>query len=108
MSSKTQDLLIGSQTKTKKFTNKNPVITQLFIGDSQVKNVDQTRYLGLIVGRKLNWEEHINSLCTKVSRAIGFLKYTRRYLPQNTLIKLSRGIVELYFCFCVWYGGTVG
>ena len=52
----------------------------------------------------LNWEEQVNNLCTKVSRAIGFLKYSRKFLPQNTLSKMYRGIVEPHFRFCcsVW------
>ena len=45
---------------------------------------------------------------SKVSRAIGFLKYCRKFLPQNTLSKMYRGIVKPHFGSVVRYGGAVG
>ena len=48
--------------------------SSVFIGDSQVENVDRSKYLGVIIDRSLTWEEHINILCTKVTRAIGFFE----------------------------------
>ena len=69
---KTQALIVGSQPKIKKISDKTVDHPQFFIGDSQVENVDRTKYLGVMIDRSLNWNEHINSLHTKVSRAIGF------------------------------------
>ena len=101
---KTQALIVGSQPKIKKITDKTVDHPQFFIGDSQVENIDQSKYLGVIIDRSLNWEEHISNLRTKVSCAIGFLKYYRKFLPQNMLSKMYRGIVEPHFRFCcsVW------
>ena len=69
---KTQALIVGSQPKIKKISDKIVDHPQFFIGDSQVENVDRTKYLRVMIDRSLNWDEHINSLRTKVSRAIGF------------------------------------
>ena len=101
---KSQAVVIGSQPKVKKITDKSINHPKFFIGDCPVENVDPIRYLGLIVDENLNWKGHINSLCTMISRAIGFLKYTRKYLPQNTLVRLYQGIVEPHFRYCcsVW------
>ena len=63
---------MGSQPIIKKITDKTVDHPQFFIGNSQVENVDRTKYLGVIIERSLNWEEHVNSLRTKVSRASGF------------------------------------
>ena len=43
-------------------------------------------------------------LCSKVSHAIGFLKYAKKFVLKETLIQMSRGIVEPHFCYCcsVW------
>ena len=71
---------------------------QFFIGGSQVENVDRAKYLGVIID--MNLEEHISNVRTKVSRAIGFLKYSRKFLPQNILSKMYSGIVEPHFRFC--------
>ena len=70
--------------------------------------MDRTKYLSVIIDRSLSWEEHINILRTKVSRAIGFLKYARRFVPQNTLSKMYRGIVEPHFRYCCSVWGCCG
>ena len=105
---KTQALVVGSQPKIKKIIDKTVDHPQFFIGDSQVENVERTKYLGVIIDRSLSWEEHINILRTKVSRAIGFLKYARKFLPQNTLSKMYRGIVEPHFRYCCSVWGCCG
>ena len=105
---KTQALIVGSQPKIKKISDKTVDHPQFFIGDSQVENVDRTKYLGVMIDRSLNWDEHINNLRTKVSRAIGFLKYSRKFLPQNTLCEMYRGIVEPHFRFCCSVWGCCG
>ena len=105
---KTQALIVGSQPKIKKICDKTVEYPQLFIGDSQDKTVDRTKDLYVMIDRSLNWDEHINNLFTKVSRAIGFLKYSRKFLPQNTLSEMYRGIVEPQFRFCCSVWGCCG
>ena len=52
----------------------------------------------------LNWKEHIKTVSTKVSRAIGFLKHAKTFLPRETFNTLYTGIVEphLRYCCSVW------
>ena len=88
---------MGSQPKIKKIVDKTVDHPQFFIGDSQVENVDRSKYLGVIIDRSLSWKEHNNILRDKVSRAIRFLKDARKFLPQNTLSKMYWGIVEPHF-----------
>ena len=74
------------------------------IGGSEVEMVDNVKYLGVQIDRHLSWDEHIHFVRSKVSRAIGFLKYAKKLLPQDTLCKMYRGIVEphLRYCYSVW------
>ena len=102
---KTQAMVVGSQPKIKKITVDHP---QFFIGGSQAENIDRAKYLDVIIDKNLNWEEHISTVHTKVSRAIGFLKYSRKFLPQNTLSKMYSGIVEPHFRFCCSLWGCCG
>ena len=105
---KTQDLVVGSKPKIKKITEKVVAPPQFLIGDAQVENVDHTKYLGVMIDKNLNWSEHINNVRTKVSRGIGFLKYSRKFLPRNTLSKIYRGIVEPHFRYCCSVWGSCG
>ena len=47
-------------------------------------------------------------LCSKVSRAIGFLKYAKKFVPKETLIQTYRGIVEPHFRYCCSVWGSFG
>ena len=105
---KTQAMVVGSQPKFKKITDKIVDHPLFFIAGCQVENVDRTKYLGVITDRNLDWEELISNVRTKVSRAIGFLKYCRKFLPRNTLSKMYRGIVEPHFGSVFRCGGAVG
>ena len=46
----------------------------------------------------------MSSTIKKVSRGIGMLKYSKRYLPKENLMMLYRSLVGPYFryCCCVW------
>ena len=66
----------------------------------EVEMVDNVKYLGVQIDRHLAWDEHIHFVRSKVSRAIGFFKYAKKILPQETLCKMYLGIVEPYFSYC--------
>ena len=105
---KTQAIVVGSKPKIKKIIEKIIAPPQFLIGDAQVENVDHTKYLGVMIDKNLNWSEHIKSVRTKVSRGIAFLKYSRKFLPRNTLSKMYRGIVEPHFRYCCSVWGSCG
>ena len=56
--------------------------------DSQIEIVEKTKYLGIQLDQYLVWDEHTRFLRAKVSRAIGFLKYAKKILPQETLSQM--------------------
>ena len=47
-----------------------------------------------------------NYLSSKLSRALGFLKFAKKFVPKDALIKMYHGIVEPHFRYCgfVWGG----
>ena len=45
---------------------------------------------------------------TKFSRSFGFLKYAKKFLPQDTLSKMYRRIVEPLFRYCCSVWGCCG
>ena len=107
---KTQAMVIGSRPNLKKISTKLVEPPYFSIGGSEVEMVDNVKSLGVQIDRHLAWDEHIHFVRSKVSRAIGFLKYAKKLLPQDTLSKIYRGIVEphLRYCCSVWgaCGGT--
>ncbi len=56
----------------------------------------------------LDWKEQIKSISTKVSRAVGFLKHAKKYLPRETLVTLYKSLVEPHFRYCCSVWGCCG
>ena len=79
-----------------------------FINGTQIETVERTKYLGVQLDCHLVWDEHIKGMRNKVSRALGFLKYAKKFLQQGTLSKMYRGIVEPHFRYCCSVWGCCG
>ena len=55
-----------------------------------------------------NWENHINHVIKKISRALGMIRLVKNFLPLTTLQTLYKSIVEPYFRFCCSVWGPCG
>ena len=63
--------------------------------------LNQTRHLGLIIDENLKRDSQIKNMQTKISRALGFLKYAKKYVPLATLKDIYKGIVEPNFNYSI-------
>ena len=79
--------------------SRNPPKPIYNINGSQIlQNVDNYRYLGLIISRDLSWKQHINGIASKATRLNGFLG--RVIKSRNTKIlttlycSISRPLLE--------------
>ena len=81
---------------------------ELRIQGAELEVVQSTKYLGVQVHNTLDWREHTKTISSKVSRAIGFLKHARSFLPEESLRTLYIGIVEPHFCYCSSVWGSCG
>ena len=75
---------------------------------NDLASVENTKYLGVQVDNSLDWKELIKSVSTKLSRAVGLLKYAKRFLPQNSLKTLYTSIIEHHFLYCCAVWGCCG
>ena len=100
---KTHSLLVSTKQKHKIIKNRKEDL-ELKIRDNELEVVQKTKYLGVKIDSSLDWKEHIKSVSTKISRAIGFLKHAKSFLPLESLKTLYTGIVEPHFRYCcsVW------
>ena len=60
----------------------------------ELEVVQKTKYLGVQIDCSLDWKEQIKAVPTKVSRAIGFFRHVRSFLPIASLKTLYTGIVR--------------
>ena len=105
---KTQAMVVGSRSNLKKIFDKKAQPPTFVIDDSQIEVVEKAKYLGVQLDQHLVLDEHVRNVCTKVSRDLGFLKYAKKLLPQETLSHIYRGIVEPYFRYCSSVWGSCG
>jgi hypothetical protein len=56
------------------------------------------------IDEKLNWNDHIHNVCTKVSRGIGIISRLKYIFPHYILISLYYSLVYpyLYYCCIIW------
>ena len=103
---KTQSLVIGSGPNIRKIESQPdaPPSFSFSIGDQDIEMITNTRYLGVQIDSKLDWDKHIDTIKTKANRALGLIKYSKKYLPSDILNKMYREIVEphLSYCCSVW------
>ena len=66
--------------------------------------IGSNKYLGVQIDSELKWREHITSAIGKISRAMGMLKYAKKYLLLDIGKIMYRSIVEPHFrnCCSVW------
>ena len=81
------------------FTNKNYSQKQLRkfrlnINKNSIEQVNEFRYLGVILDNKLTWKQHLNYLQTKLSQASGMFYKHRSYLPLHTLKLIYNSLVD--------------
>ena len=96
-------MLISTKQKQNSLKSQNKDL-DLKIRDNDLEVVKKTKYLGVQIDCSLNWKEQIKAVSSKVSRAVGFLRHAKSFLPKETLQALYTGIVEPHFRYCcsVW------
>ena len=99
---KTQSHVIGSGPNIRKIESQPdaPPSFSFSIGDQDIEMITNTRYLGVQIDSKLDWDKHIDTIKTKANRALGRIKYSKKYLPSDILNKMYRGIAEPHLNYC--------
>ena len=96
-------MLITTKQKKKYLMAANQAL-QPFIREEHIEVICNTKYLGVQIDENLTWKNQIKSITEKVSRAIGFLKFAKHFLPEAVVKTLYTSIVEPHFQYCcsVW------
>ena len=70
----------------------------------KIKQVDKTKFLGVIVDDTLSWEEQYESVKKKVAWGLAAMKKLKGILPQSMLFQVYKALVESHIRFAgvVW------
>ena len=90
--------------------NKNiPVnLERLKIGSSVLKEVENTKFLGVIVDRQLSWSSHIQNIVNKINKQCGILYLTRNYLNAKALKLIYYSLIYPFLSYCHTVWGAAG
>ena len=82
--------------KTGNKTNK----IKITIDNTDIKPVDSSKFLGVIIDQNLNWHKHITKITNQISRSLGIIKKFRSILPSNILFSLYNTLILPYISYC--------
>ena len=101
---KTEYMIIGSRQKLNSIGTNT---TNISIAGEQIKRVESTKSLGIIIDDQLKWEEHNSKQCKTISARIGMLRRARDFVTQDVLITMYNSLVFPHFTYCstVWRHG---
>ena len=76
------------------------------INNYSIEQVCQFKYLGVVLDNKLNWNEHINFVSTKLAQAAGIIYKVRNKVPQKVLLRIYDSIGAHYLRYGVASWGS--
>lgn len=84
-------------------TRMNPHLN-LNINGVTIEQVKEFKFLGTLIDETLSWNAHVTYICRKVSRNLGILKRSRKYLPQPVLLQLYNSLImsHLTYSLSIW------
>jgi hypothetical protein len=85
-----------SSTKKKKI---HPSKIKIKIDNTEIKSVDNTKFLGVVIDNKLNWKTHITKITNQISKGIGILRRLKHTLPKHILFSLYNTLILPYISY---------
>ena len=70
------------------------------INGINIERVYVTKFLGVLIDHKLNWKDHINHICNKVSRNIAIIYKASKVLNIKSLFSLYCTLILPYLNYC--------
>ena len=79
---------------------------RLNINKSNIKQVTEFKYLGIILDKDLNWKVHIDLLCTKLSKAAGMIYKLKGIAPISVIKMVYYSIVDSHLRYGITSYGS--
>ena len=78
----------------------------LTLNSTVIKQVEDTKFLGVIIDKNLNWKPHTSYLTTKLKCEVGKLCRMRRFIPKELFNDLYHTLFESHLTYgiSVWGG----
>ena len=81
--------------------------TALYIGNVKIKEVDEIKFLGVIIDKKLSWDAHITKLQKKLKAMIAVICRISPYIQPENYKALYHTLFESHLTYCISAWGGV-
>lgn len=97
-------LLNGKKSSFIHFSYNNSESKPLFIDNDKINEVNDTKFLGVMIDKELKWGPHISNLCKKLSKSVGIITRLRNELDSQTMLTLYFSLIYTHLTYCniVW------
>ena len=72
----------------------------LYFNDSPVTSLPSQKHLGLILDKKLIFDQHLKEKISKANKGIGLIKRLHAYLPRKSLLTIYFSFVRPHLDYC--------
>ena len=73
--------VIGSRSNIQKIDKETEAKPSFEINDQKISMTTNTKYLGVQIYDKLQWDPHIEQVKTKALQALRLIKHAKKFLP---------------------------
>ena len=95
-----------SKTNFMVFGNKKNKECNIFINGVKIEEVNYTKFLGVLIDNKLNWQMQIQNVQRKVSKSVSILYRVKYLLDTNALLMIYNSLILPYLNYCVEVWGN--
>ncbi len=84
------------------FKSKNKKLKQkvnIRLVDSDIRQVESARFLGVRIDGNLDWKHQVSHTCNKIAKTIGILCRARNYLPRVVMRSLYYVLIYPYLSY---------
>ena len=83
---------------------RNVAYPNLVINNSITERVSHFNFLGIMLSYNMTWDDHINHISKKISKAIGILYQLKHIYPKRILFTLYTTLIvpHLNYCLILW------
>ena len=74
---------------------------KLCINKVPIQQVDNSKFLGVIIDNYLNWSNHISYINSNIAKGIGIICRARKFFSKSALINLYYAFIFPYLIYCV-------
>ena len=67
---------------------------KLIFKDNPVHQVALQKHLGMFLGYRLNFEEHLKTIVNKINKTIGLLRKFQNFLPRKSLLTIYKSFIR--------------